>query len=394
MVIETLSSGGAELFVLRLASGLKAHGIESAVFVGHPDRVDTAQWARLAPDIPIFPGDAAPWFHQARRFDWFFEKRGLASDILHLLQKPRLEEAIRHFRPTILHSHLAKSDYLGLEAARGFHLPVVTTIHGDYLNFNTRPGMSPHLLRRFDNSLARMSHIVCISEQQAAFLQKRSLSKEGGDFSKIYNGYTVPSSPAEAPRPCIPGWKPGDFVFGMVSRGIEEKGWKLALEAFQGLQTSLRSHLVLVGGGAYMEALAREYSHVEGVHFVGHSACVLDWIETFDVGLLPSYYRSESLPTVVIEYLASRIPVIASDIGEVARMLEVEERSAGIVLPMEGGGQVAVPALRDAMKTLMSNSELRHEMAGAANEAFKKFSMPACVEAYSQVYDRVRTAVR
>ena len=52
--------------------------------------------------------------------------------------------------------------------------------------------------------------------------------------------------------------KENDFTFGMVARGIKEKGWKECILAFLKLvekKNNLETNLILVGGGNYLEEL-------------------------------------------------------------------------------------------------------------------------------------------
>ena len=45
-----------------------------------------------------------------------------------------------------------------------------------------------------------------------------------------------------------------------------------------------------------------------------------------DVFVHPSIYKAESLPTVIIEALFAGVPVIATDVGEVATMIGTPRR--------------------------------------------------------------------
>jgi hypothetical protein len=74
--------------------------------------------------------------------------------------------------------------------------------------------------------------------------------------------------------------------------------------------------LVLVGSSDYLDGLRAATTNPR-VHFVGFAPNPIDWVRLFDVGLLPSYFASESLPNCVAEYLFCGAPVVATRIGEI-----------------------------------------------------------------------------
>lgn len=85
--------------------------------------------------------------------------------------------------------------------------------------------------------------------------------------------------------------------------------------------------LLVIGSGpmrAGLERQARELGIAEHVHFLGnrpHSEVAL-WMNRADVLCLAS--RNEGMPNVVVEALASGLPVVATDVGACREMLEGE----------------------------------------------------------------------
>jgi len=173
-------------------------------------------------------------------------------------------------------------------------------------------------------------------------------------------------------------------VFGMVSRGIPEKGWERCIEAFNKLNMS-NTDLVLVGGGEYIESLKQKYAAKVNIHFTGHSDEPLEWINIFDVGLLPSTYASESLPTAVIEYLCLNKPVIASDAGEIKNMLQKDGQQAGVVIPILDN-KIDNNLLADAMKKYIEDKALYAEHSANAAICFRQFDLDECADKYLDLY--------
>ncbi|OGV69679.1 MAG: hypothetical protein A2283_17115 [Lentisphaerae bacterium RIFOXYA12_FULL_48_11] len=95
--------------------------------------------------------------------------------------------------------------------------------------------------------------------------------------------------------------------------------------------------LLLVGDGPMrgdLERKAKELGIADSVFFLGsrpHEEVAL-WMNAADCLCLPS--RNEGMPNVVIEALASGLPVVAMDVGGVSELLENEP---GARIVMEGG---------------------------------------------------------
>jgi len=379
LLIETLTAGGAETFVLRLANALSARN-EVTVAVMHGGLVDQRLADQLRPAVRLktLQTPAERWWWRADRL-----LRALRLDIslLRARQRRWLMRLLEEFRPDIIHSHLLKADRLMLEVASGRQVGRVTTLHGDYepyLQGQADPQMlDPRgWIRR---ALAEADAVVGVCEAHRQTVL-RLAPHVGSRLQLIYNGY----EPVEAPAPA---WSPdGLFRFGMVSRGVALKGWRHAAEAFARIGND-RSRLVLVGEGpAIAELRAERRAHVE---CVGFNAQPTEWIAKFDVCLLPTLFPHESLPTVVVEYLACGKPVIATDVGEIRAMLTAPDgRMAGTLLSFNGY-DVDVEELARPMAALRDNAEARAAMGQAALTAFERFRMEHCVEAYERLYSKV-----
>lgn len=220
-----------------------------------------------------------------------------------------------------------------------------------------------------------LDHIVVISDEQIATLEDR-FHGSAGKLKKIYNGYPLPESlPVRSEREY--------FTVGMIARGIPEKGWKQAIEAFSQLPDQhLRLHLY--GESAYLNQLKTEITD-KRIVFAGFTDHPLEVIANIDVGLLPTYYSSESLPTTVIEYLAMNKPVIATNVGEIAQMLQTRSGAAGILIE-ERDPEKMVKPLHEAMSRLATNEGCYRQASDCCAEAFEKFSMQQCVDAYLSLY--------
>eukprot|EP01136_Pigoraptor_vietnamica_P041231 Opistho-1_new@13974 len=342
----------------------------------------------FAPDVPLTTANI-PFSWLMSKIDAALFRINIDFSFRNFFIKRSLNRLVKKEKTKIIHSNLLKSDKMCLQVASKYSIPVITTIHGDYLQFynktqNNIPIPLLHYKEKAIKNIKELDEIVCISDKQLQFFNDKFEPIVHGKLAKIYNGYDgVPSADAASLRKVL-GIPEGDFVFGMVSRGIAEKGWEVTIEAFLKLNAP-NTHLVLVGESEYMRALSNSYSTHKNIYFTGHSDKPLDWIKIMNVGLLPTTYPSESLPTIIIEYLCCGIPSVASDAGEIVNMLQFEGKQAGTVIPIKDGA-VSVEGVKDAMQKYLIDKEFYQEHKSNAALCYNQFDMDKCVASYYSIY--------
>jgi glycosyltransferase involved in cell wall biosynthesis len=150
-------------------------------------------------------------------------------------------------------------------------------------------------------------------------------------------------------------------VIGTVAALRAEKNLSRLLRAFRLLRDAMPARLVIVGDGperAKLEALAGELGLAEDVRFTGHVAAPQALYAGFDVFALSS--DTEQMPLSVLEAMGARLPVAATEVGDVRGMLDAA--NGAFVVPQNE------TALAGAMGTLLRDANLRHAL-GAANRA-------------------------
>jgi glycosyltransferase involved in cell wall biosynthesis len=101
-----------------------------------------------------------------------------------------------------------------------------------------------------------------------------------------------------------------------------------------------------------------------------------------DVFCLPSWW--EAMPMSVLEAMASALPVVATDVGDVARL--VVDGTTGYVVPPRSPERLAT-----ALRALLTDPERRHRMGAAGRaRADARFSLRATARAVSEVYEEAR----
>lgn len=82
-----------------------------------------------------------------------------------------------------------------------------------------------------------------------------------------------------------------------------------------------------------LESLARELGVQEDVHFLGprDAAQISSWMRASDVLCMSSH--NEGLPNVVLEAMASGLPVVATDVGGIHEIVDAPWK--GLLVPPE-----------------------------------------------------------
>lgn len=394
LVTETLVIGGAETFVLRLASFLRRRGEHVVLYVLRADKINAVLVSSIAPDIAIEPG-RIPYLKLISKLDGLLFRLGCNFSLLRYLQIRRLRAYLSAEQPDIVHSHLLTSDIVTAEATQSLSIPWMTTMHGDYLAFEKQGRNRAARIQNFRHALSdvekSVGHLVCITDIQMEQLSKllpRLASRK--QISKIYNGYAASSAATTGNLPeTLPYIPPDAFVIGMVARGIRDKGWEVLISAFLELQL-LDGWLVLVGDGDYLQEIRATLHDNSRIIFIGNVADPLRYIARFDVGCLPSRIKTESLPTVVIEYLYAGKPVIASNVGELPIMLNAgSDAPAGLLIEIDSV-QAMAKQMQSALQQLHDNKTQREFLRANTVRALQKFEMGRCVDAYMAVYQAMQ----
>jgi glycosyltransferase involved in cell wall biosynthesis len=281
------------------------------------------------------------------------------------------------------------ADKLTYLAIRDRKVRWILVMHGCYEALLANPHWDNDFSQLVRPLLMRADRIVYTAEKNLKAIESVGLTFRNSPV-KIDNGFVKPTEFTAKSRADL-DVNDSDFVFGLISRAIPEKGWEEAIIATIKLNEALdgrRVHLFLIGESAYAEALRKKYKHKGVIHFVGFQANLAEWISMFDAGLLPTYFQSESQPLTIIEFLAHNKPVIATDIGEIRAMLVRGKKQAGILLPLVDS-TIQLDDLFLAMKRLTSNEGYTYDrLKENCEELFSPYDMRTCAEAYMSLIEK------
>jgi len=153
------------------------------------------------------------------------------------------------------------------------------------------------------------------------------------------------------------------FVVGFCGHLRPEKNPARLIEAL----TLMREpgHLIVVGDGPErprLEAAARSGVLRGRIHLVGHQEDPRPYYRAMDVFALTS--DTEQMPVALLEAMASALPVVATDVGDVLRMLP--DGSSKFVVPLAGAATPA--ALAASLDALSAGPSLRQQLGGENRE--------------------------
>lgn len=298
----------------------------------------------------------------------------------------RIARTVEVFRPNLVHCATEfMIGRLGEVVADRAGLPLVSSYHTDFSRYTEAYG-APWLRSTVSAYIARF-HGRALRTYTPSQMARSDLLELGLRDVEVW-GRTVDTT-IFAPTRFDPdlrrlyGWE-GKFVLLHVGRLAAEKGVQRILDAFRLARELLPAgslHLVIAGGGPEEPALRR--SAPPDVSFVG----ILDRSRG-----LPEIYAStdafvftsltETLGLVVLEAMASGLPVIATAAGGVADHLRHEEN--GLAYP---AGDVA--GMAHAIVRLCMNRKLRDDLGRGARRTAEGLDWDAELDRLDASYHEV-----
>ena len=298
--------------------------------------------------------DSARWF-EALRLAWRTRPPGLKALLWQAFYFAEAGVLARHLQKagaTHLHNHFANSSCsVAMLTSVMSGVPFSFTEHGPAIFFEVGKW---HL----GEKVARASFVACISHFCRSQMMLFSDPAYWHKFSIVHCG-VEPARYGAAPR--------GDFAQRalFIGRMDPVKGVPVLLRAFGDVARDYPgARLDLVGDGPAMRdftAMAQTTGVADRVRFLGYRNQdeVAAHLAEADMLVLPSF--AEGVPVVLMEAMASRIPVIASRVAGVAEL--VEDGQSGFVLPPGDERSLAT-----SLRTLFDAPERCREM-GLAGRA-------------------------
>ena len=293
----------------------------------------------------------------------------------------QLARLVRREGYRVLHAHTPRTALVGGLASRLAGIPLVYHLHSPALSDSTHPWRNRCRAMAERAGLLGAAAVVAVSEGLAAHARRHGFPAEL--VQVVANG--VPCRPAIGPQVARPAeWTLGTVALFRPRKGIEVLFEALAILGAQGVPV----RLLAVGGfedrayEKHVKARAAQLGVAGIVEWAGFSAEVDAHLGRMDLFVLPSLF-GEGMPMVVLEAMASGLPVVASRIDGITEVVRDGEEG----LLVEPGHPVLLAAaihriLRGQVDRLEMGAKARRRQA----EHFSDRSMAAGV---AEVYRRV-----
>ena len=101
-----------------------------------------------------------------------------------------------------------------------------------------------------------------------------------------------------------------------------------------------------------------------------------------DIGILPTYYKSESNPIVLIECLQANKPFIASNLGNITNMLYGKNGYAGSIIDLDKNENIVIDTYVEEILKYMLDKDYMTSKIMEIPYAKEKFSMSNVADMY------------
>lgn len=359
MLTPSLDLAGLETMVRLLTKTLISKGIEV--------EVACLDYMGLAAHILIDKGAKVYLLNRKPNIDWRLF--------------PKLNKILQMQKIDLIHAHNATAWFYGTWASILTGVPIVYTEHD-------RSFPTPLRLKYFHYFFGKYATaVIAVSKAVKGNLEKYEHIKNA---KVIYNGIDPDLfKPASIEEKVLKkkqlGLNKNDFVLGNVGRMDYWKNQRILIEILPDLKKiSPQIKLILVGGGeeeGNLKKSAIKKGVKNDVIFLGQRSDVNQILKAFDIFVFPSL--TEGLPLVVIEAMATGLPIVASHVGGIPELV-VNGETGFLVSP------TSKEEIKETIIKLLNNPKLRKEMGQIARKRFEThFSLPQMVQKYIEVYEEV-----
>jgi glycosyltransferase involved in cell wall biosynthesis len=307
-VIDSLHGGGAEASLLELVPGLAKRDVKTSIVTlladdrGLEDRLNSIGISRIR-----------------------LNRRDPLGRVL------ELRDIMSAHRPKLLHTTLLFANLTGRLAARTTGTPVVTTLanqeYGPEHRANSRYGAwSVRAVQAADLATVPLTTRFHAISNEVARVMSRRLRIPGNRIQVVYRG----RDPARLGTPSLDRRLRARAALSVdvttplvlsVARLDRQKGVDTTIDAFQRLLSRIPNAVLLVAGrpGNATAVVQARAQHTPAIRLLGHRTDVPDLMCAADVLSFPS--RWEGLGGTLVEAMALRLGIVASDIPPVAETL-------------------------------------------------------------------------
>jgi glycosyltransferase involved in cell wall biosynthesis len=296
----------------------------------------------------------------------------------------RMARFFRREEFDVLHAHLPYSQTLGRVVGRLSGQEIIVSTQHDFRD-------KYHPVTRFLECITRSLDTATVAVSQSVehdFTGESHLFPDRADrWCTIYNGLdcrTFADRVSQADGDAVRReWGiDDDIVFLNVARYQSPKGQKDLIRAMTHVTDTLPdAHLFVVGWGPLesdLHQLVSELGVEDNVHVTGRVPDVEQYYAAADVFVLPS--KRESFGIVLLEAMAAKLPVVATDIPGLREV--VANGEGGVVVTPQ-----SVEVLAEGMVSFRSERKRRVFGERGHERAHSRFDIEQVASLYERLYE-------
>ena len=384
--LTNLEIGGAQLFVVYLANEFIRRQHEVVLYIHQPDYIDSSLLSLLDKKVIIVSFCNAP---RLRKILWHLN--GITQKLfsLYFIEKLNMwvfKNTIHTFRPDIINSQMSYSDWVIARCVKNNkkrNYKFIITSHGEYELGVIKKASALECMESCDALLlvAKKNYDALINlSERAKYLPYRI----------IPIGFSEDLKPSKHRTKKDLNIPETSFVIGMVARGIPEKGWQEMIAAFDLVYKNFPdTFLILIGQGNYLEKIVQQKNHPNIIRISPKNTMdFLKYLPLFDIGVLPSYFEGESFPNILVQYLFYHIPIIATDIGDIHKIVEHPKGPCGLLIPLKNK-KVSVQNIYSAIRHLMENKSLYYLYKKNTSIVKNDYHISMIAQKYLEFYESI-----
>jgi len=362
LIDEIKVRGGTEKHLFELASGMAEAGFRVSVFT-------------------LAEGGYASAFKNNSKIEYQCIDVEKIYDLKGLLGIYRINQFIRQQQVNVLQTFHTASDLVGPIAAYfSFHKIKVLSSRRDlvYTKSSRHVKLQRYINHFIDGVLGNSSAV-----KRAVVLQENYPDEH---INVIYNGIdTKPFQFDSTERKCnrdLMGFDKETILIGSVGNIRPVKGYDVLVESAAIVCRKFPAVQFLHVGEGELKAQLEDRCNALGIdnnfHFLGATDNVPGFLSVLDIYVQPS--RSEGMSNAILEAMAARLPVVATDVGGNPDL--IEHCVTGLLTPVEN-----CEALAERLIQLITQPQTRSELAERASQrVHDEFRMSCMIENYKRTY--------
>lgn len=301
-----------------------------------------------------------------------------------------LVRILRTEKPDVLHINSSKAGLIGSITGRLLRVPtIVFTVHGWAFN-EDRPQWQKTLFKLFHWITILLTHTtIVVSNGTKAQMRWFGIQKK---MSVVHLGRTILDIKQKEEARGILEMRVQnstsrlmdyheDFWIGTIAELHPIKRLNRAIDAVATLVQEVPNlRFVIIHDGqlrAQLEQQVRDLNLEQHIFFTGTIENAARLLPAFDLFVLPS--KSEAFAYVLIEAGQAHVPVVATRVGGISDV--ITNNKTGLLIPPDD-----TPALTDALRTMITNNELRQTLADAHFENSKQFTVEKMLGETIKIY--------